>query len=83
MGTCDEAAPVTYGGNLLLLVQGETSISCLASPDGMDLWSAVEPGSLTEWLGYRASLFVFATASLPEAQDSHYIYIECVLVEVS
>ena len=60
MGTCDEAAPVTYGGNLLLLVQDGTSISRLASPDGMDLWSAVEPGSLIEWLGCRAFFFGFS-----------------------
>ena len=41
----DKAAPVPQGGNLLLHVRGGTASSPATTRDGMDLRSAIEPGS--------------------------------------
>jgi hypothetical protein len=55
-GSCDKAAPGTCGGNLLLLVCWQTSIFANVVPDGIDLWSAVEPGVWTVEVWRRALL---------------------------
>ena len=59
----------------MLLVHCGTSISRHASPDGMDLWSAVEPGGRTSRFVHRAFFFWFSTET-PQCVRWRTIYKE-------